>query len=525
MSTKNLIITSLLAVSQIAAPPIVLADAGAQSAAPRPAAAALLPDTPAGRQSAAYLRVMNTGDAKAIRAFVDSQFAPAYLEKVPADRQAGISLMLARDTGGLDAVTVESSDPNAISFLARTRVTEEWYRLKLQVAPEPPHRITGVQRMNARPPADAAPQRRLTDAQVARQMDAYLQKLAAADLFSGAVLVAKDGKAFFSKAYGLASKSYNVANRTDTKFNLGSMNKMFTGVAIAQLAQQGKLSFTDTISKHLPDYPNKAVADKVTIHHLLTHTSGMGSYFNEAFMKASRDRFRTVSDYFPLFVNDPLGFEPGAKWGYSNSGFLVLGAIIEKVSGQSYFDYVREHIYKPAGMTNTDAYEMDQDVPNLAIGYTRMGPNGPLSGPRRNNLYMHVIKGGPAGGGFSTVEDLLRFDTALRGHKLLDAKHTEMVLSGKAVVPMAPEAKYAYGFQEERYAGQRLAGHSGGFPGISALLDMYRDSGYTVAVLSNYDRIAQPVSMKLREMLTNNAATTAATDTGKEQASTKTLGQ
>jgi D-alanyl-D-alanine carboxypeptidase len=321
--------------------------------------------------------------------------------------------------------------------------------------------------------------------------------------FPARVLLARDGTPIFKHAYGLASKAWNAPNRIDTKFNLGSMNKMFTAVAIARFVEQGKLSFTDPISKVWPDYPNKMVADKVTIHHLLTHTSGLGDYFNDKFMEASRDRFRTVHDYLPLFVNEPLLFEPGARWSYSNAGFMVLGGILEKVSGRSYFDEVREHVYKPAGMVNTDAYEMDRDVPNLAIGYTKMGLSGePEPGPRRNNLFMHVIQGGPAGGGFSTVEDLLRFDVALRKHRLLSPATTDLVLAGKVKAPFGPDAKYAYGFIEERMNGKRITGHGGGFPGISAQLDMYLDQAYTVAVLSNYEGAAQTVANKLREMLT-----------------------
>ena len=237
----------------------------------------------------------------------------------------------------------------------------------------------------------------------------------AADLFSGSVVVAHDGKPILSRAYGLASRAHDVPNRTNTKFNLGSMNKMFTGVAVAQLAEKGRLAFTDPIGKHLTDYPNKAVAEKVTLHHLLTHTSGVGDYFNDKYMEAAKDRFRTVQDFFPLFVDKPLEFEPGAKFRYSNAGFMILGAVIEKVSGQSYFDYVRDHVYQPAGMADTDAYEMDQDTPNLATGYRRTNLYGqPEVGPRRNNLFLHVFKGGPAGGGFSTAEDLIRFAAAPR---------------------------------------------------------------------------------------------------------------
>jgi CubicO group peptidase (beta-lactamase class C family) len=296
----------------------------------------------------------------------------------------------------------------------------------------------------------------------------------------------------------MASFAYGAKNRIDTKFNLGSMNKMFTAVAIAQLAENGKLAFTDPIGKHWPDYPNEAVREKVTIHHLLTHTSGLGDYFSDDFMDASRAKYRMPQDFLPLFVDEPLQFEPGARWQYSNAGFLLLGLLVEKISGKSYFDYVREQIYKPAGLTNTDAYEMDADTPNLATGYTRMGPNGRPGSERRNNLFLHVIKGGPAGGGFSTVDDLLKFDQALRRHRLLGPKFTETILTGKVE---APFGKYAYGFMEQSVRGHRIVGHGGGFPGINSELQMYWDSGYTVAVLSNYDGGAMPVARKLQGMV------------------------
>jgi CubicO group peptidase (beta-lactamase class C family) len=353
-------------------------------------------------------------------------------------------------------------------------------------------------------PAVATTAKPMSTAEISREIETYLDQLVAQDNFSGTILLAKDGVPFFKKAYGLASRGYNVPNRLDTKFNLGSMNKMFTSVAIAQLAEQGKLSFTDTIAKLLPDYPNKEIAAKVTVHHLLTHTSGLGNYFNGKFMETSKDRFRTIKDFLTLFVNEPLQFEPGAKWQYSNAGFMVLGAIVEKVSGQNYFDYVREHIYKPAGMLNTDAYEMDSDTPNMAIGYTRMGPNGPVpDGPRRTNLFLHSFKGGPAGGGFSTVEDLHRFAVALNAHKLLSQKYTDIITSGKVKTPGDPDAQYAYGFQDEKINGHRSFGHGGGFPGINSELRIFPDLGYTVAVMANYDPpTASRVAERVGDLLT-----------------------
>jgi CubicO group peptidase (beta-lactamase class C family) len=440
-----------------------------------------------------------------MRRFVADGWDTATLARQRADAPdpAIMCALVYNDTRGLVPHRIERSTEHEIAVLARAKLTDEWFRINMHVAAEPAHGITAWGIRAAPQPADARPRSRMTETEVAGALEEFLDTLVGADLFSGAVLVAKNGAPIFKQAYSLASKAFDVPNRVDTKFNLGSMNKMFTAEAVAQLAERGRLSFGDPVGKHLPDYPSKQVAEKVTIHHLLTHTSGMGSYWNEKF-EASKNRLRTVQDFIPLFADDALAFEPGEKFHYSNAGFIVLGAIVEAVSGQSYFDYVREQIYTPAGMHDTDAYEMDRDVPNLAIGYTHTGVNGrPELGPRLKNLFLHVVKGGPAGGGFSTVEDLLRFDIAVRTHRLLGPEYADIVLTGKVEVGAGPDVQYAYGFQAERVNGTRIVGHGGGFPGINGQLDMYLDLGYTVAVLSNYDPpAAGRVAKKLREMVT-----------------------
>lgn len=335
---------------------------------------------------------------------------------------------------------------------------------------------------------------------VAKELETFLERAAAADEFSGAVLLARNDQIVFSKAYGLANKDSKTANAIDTKFNIGSMSKMFTAVAVAQLAERGKLSFTDTVGKLLPEYPNKDVAGRVTVHHLLTHTSGMGSYHNDAYF-ANLEKMRTVRDLLPLFVDDPLDFEPGKSWQYSNSGYVVLGLIIEKVSGQDYFDYVKEQIFKPAGMVNSDSYEIDKGVSNIALGYTKRRFTGGTdpAGARRPNR--RPAKGSPAGGGYSTVEDMLRFSLALRGNKLLSQKYTELVMKGQ-VETTGPGGKYGYGFGDKLIDGKHIVGHNGGAPGIGANFDMFPESGYTAVVLTNYDPPAMSaVVTKLREVV------------------------
>jgi CubicO group peptidase (beta-lactamase class C family) len=193
-------------------------------------------------------------------------------------------------------------------------------------------------------------------------------------------------------------------------------------------------------------------------------------------------------------VNKPLQFEPGKGWAYSNAGMIVAGLIVEKVSGQNYFDYVREHIYKPAGMKDSDSYEKTNPQPNQSKGYMKE------DGKWMSNYNSLPLMGSSAGGGDSTAPDLLRFDLALRSHKLLSADLTNLVITGKAEV--VPGEKYAYGFDERFVEGKRVVGHGGGAPGMNCDLRMYWDSGYTVIVMSNFSPpVAQQISRYIEERM------------------------
>ena len=450
--------------------------------------------SPAAKRATELVWLINSGDRAAGRAYAQANYAPSFLTMAPMEAHLGHISRLHDQTRGVELHSFQESKPTEATALLKSKLTGDWQALHVRVEPEPPHRISGIGLRRPQPPASAGPARQLTDAERVQELDGFLRKLADADVFSGAVLLAKDGKPLFGKAYGQASKEFNAPNRVDTKFNLGSMNKMFTAVAIAQLAERGKLSLDDPLSKYLPEYPDPEAAKKIRIKHLLTHTSGLGSYFNEQFRESSRARWRSVDDMMELAKGDSLAFEPGSRWAYSNTGFLVLGKVIEKASGQDYYEYVRENIFKPAGMTNTDSYELDRVTPNLALGYEKEFADGGVS--FRNNLFEHVIRGGPAGGGYSTAEDLLRFDAALRSNKLVGPEYTKLLLSPK---PELNSPGYGYGFGVN--AERQIAGHSGGFPGISSNLDMFLGNGYTAVVLSNYGGGSMPVVRKIQELV------------------------
>lgn len=430
------------------------------------------------------------GGNDALRQFVTEAFSKSFLEFAPV----GMHLKVLGGLRSAGDVTIEAVQPlsrTECRLVLRSGQSAERRAMRIAIDPAPPYRIRTIGVGPSVSPPVVADE--VSDAGMARALGAALDRMCENDGFSGTVMVARDGQPLFQRACGLANRADRVPMRSDTKLNLGSMNKMFTAVAIAQLVKAGKLAFDDPVGKHLPNYPNADVAAKVRIHHLLTHTSGLGSFFGDEFQNASRTRFRTVRDFMALVEKEKPAFEPGARWQYSNSGFLLLGAIIEKVSGVSYFDYVRERIYQPAGMVDTDAYEMDEPVPNLAIGYVR---DRERPSRWRSNLFMHVIKGGPAGGGFSTVGDLVRFAEALRNGKLVKKNTWELLTSAK---PELNSPDYGYGFGISSDAD--IVGHTGGFPGISAQLAIYPKSGYTIAALSNYGAPATAVVDQVRALL------------------------
>ncbi|MBI4546916.1 MAG: beta-lactamase family protein [Ignavibacteriae bacterium] len=432
----------------------------------------------------AYVAAFNSGE-EAMRAFFMESVSKVSLEQRPVDARISIYRQMRENFQELTLHKIQEITTNSITALMRTK-KDEWFLFTFELEPGLPLKMVAIRVEDTDAP-ESASKSPMTEKEAIKAIKQFLEDKSKKDEFSGIVLVAKDGKAIFKKAFGMASKEFNVPNRIDTKFNLGSINKIFTQVAIGQLYEQGKLSFSDRISKYLPDYPNRTVAEKVTTRHLLDMTSGIGDFFGDKFDTAPKDKLRKISDFLPLFANDSLLFEPGTQRQYSNGGYIVLGAIIEKVSGQSYYDYVREHIFKPAGMENTESYEADSSVPNLAEGYTRESPKESW----RKNIYTRPARGSSAGGGYSTAEDLLKLTIALENKTFFANAETWSTLRG--------EPTSRGGAKTPRQGG---VGIFGGAPGINAGIETSIGKGYTAIVMSNYDPPAAADVMKnIREFL------------------------
>jgi len=474
---KRVWLLSIVLAAMLAAPTVAGTGGVERTAATAPTArvAAEGRQPPSLRLFREWLAAFNSGDRTRYATFVEGN-APTQARLI--DRH-----MVFRDfTGGLDLRKVGRRDATHVSGWLEERDSDQFWSFTMRVSTAKRPKILAFE-LDQIPRPAAFPIARLTEDQAVAGVKALLRKRARVDQFSGAALVAKDGTVLFSGAYGLADRERGLANTLETRFRMGSMNKMFTAVAILQLVEAGKLALGDTVGKHLPTYPNKDLASKVTIRHLLTHTGGTGDIFGPEFDR-NRLQLREHSDYVRLYGSRPPRFEPGTKYEYSNYGYVLLGAIIEAVSAESYYDYVREHIFLPAGMTATDSLPESEDVPNRSIGYMRPSPFARSLQPNTGTL---PWRGTAAGGGYSTVGDLARFAEALTSYELLSTASTQLLVTGKvAQGPGGPS--YAFGFVDSRDKdGNGFVGHNGAAQGMNGDLRIYPKSGYVVAVLANLD--------------------------------------
>jgi CubicO group peptidase (beta-lactamase class C family) len=443
----------------------VVAGAIAQQAPPD------LPETPAGRKVDAYVKAFNAGEA-AIREYFLASAAKSALEKTPID----VRMNRYRDMKGrLGTITLQSLVEARADFVSVIAHTSDGpaVRMDFQFESAEPFGLLGI-RIEAlegggkRAESAPAMSPKKDDDELVAAVKQYGDRIAREDEFSGVILIAKGGKPIFEQAYGYADREKKIPNRVDTKFNIGSINKNFTSRSIRRLIAAGKIKPEDTIGKFLPDYPNKDAAARVTVGQLVSMTSGIGDFFGDRYAAMPKEKIRTLEDYLPLFADKPLEFEPGTKNRYSNGGYVVLGLIVAKASGRDYYDYVRENIFKPAGMNDTDSFPKDALPSNTALGYVK---DGAAWKPNHDTL---PGRGSSAGGGYSTAQDLLKYVVALSSGTL-------------AATP------------EEHGSGLGIAG---GAPGLNAGLEWFPDRGYAVIVLANQSPpAAERVARLIREWL------------------------
>ena len=446
---------------------------------PRVARTAPAPDTlppgPIGDHLRAYVTALNSADPAPALRFATDDLAPDFDQPHPPSAVRGYFEDQRRVTGGIRLVAFRFDDGSTAKgeLVFRDAIYGGLRAVAFTFDDKPGRQILDLGPVAAPAWAIQASATQ-TPGQVASYAAALIDRGCRADVFSGAFLVAHNGRILVQRACGEASKRYHAPNTTGTRIDIGSMNKMFTAVAVAQLVEQGKVKLDDHLSAYLDEsWLPKSISDQITIAQLLTMTSGLGSYFDAPF--GSFQMNRTLDAYKPVIHAATLSSRPGEKYQYSNTGFFLLGLVVQKASGEDYYDYIRRHIYAPAGMSATDSYELDGPAENLATGYFYLGRTQSWW----ENRAWVGLKGTPDGGGYSTVGDLLRFAEALKSGKLLTLKSLDLLWRD----PPPPSGAGFYGLKGP--AG-RIVGKDGFGSGVSALMDIYLDRGYVVVALSNY---------------------------------------
>jgi D-alanyl-D-alanine carboxypeptidase len=432
------------------------------------------PDT--GSVARAFFDALASGKPERFEAMAQERFAPALLaRRTPAER----AQMVARIRGDFGTMTLGGiRNVNDEQVIVTVRgSTGMAGRIQLSVEPAAPHRITLVSievgDQDDGPPGPPPPpiNGAMTPVDLERALDAYLAARASADEFAGVLAIAKDGRVVFQKAYGLADREAKTPVTVETRFNIASIGKALTKTAVGQLVSQGRLALTDTIGKWLPDYPNPK-ARAATVDQLLNHQAGIADFFGPAFDAAPKSQFASNADYYRFVSAQPLLFDPGTNRQYCNGCYVVLGEIIAKVSGQSYEDYVGEHVFKPARMSGAGFFRSDRLPRAAAQQYSRQIPGS--QGALQNARDAHGVTGSAAGGAYATAADLLAFDDAIRTGKLLDPKMTAWFLEAEPPSTAAAAARARGGI-----------GFAGGAPGTNALLET--DETWAVAVVGNLD--------------------------------------
>jgi CubicO group peptidase (beta-lactamase class C family) len=312
----------------------------------------------------------------------------------------------------------------------------------------------------------------LDTSQIIPKINEYMAAAEKVGRFSGTVLVAKDGKPIFSKGYGMANREWDIPNTPQTAFRLGSITKQFTAAAIMLLQERGKLSTSDPVCKYVTECP--AAWEPITIKHLLTHTSGIPNYTDSPDFAKKAILPISITDLLADYKSKPLDFAPGEKFNYSNSGYHLLGLIVEKASGKTYADFLQENIFTPLGLANTGYDRHENIIKHRASGYKRNG-DGFI-----NAAYMDMLIPYAAGALYSTTEDLLKWEQALYTDKLLTKKSRDEMFT-----PL--KGNYAYGWNVGKRGNRTSISHGGGIYGFATQLARYPDDRLTVVVLSNVE--------------------------------------
>lgn len=441
------------------------------------------------------VQVLDAYEPEAARLFVEDRFSQRFLGQIGgADRALEQLVQWHEQAGGLEEIEVLREDASRIDLLLRCVVTERMVRLTVQTTTEGA-KIRGIG-WTDEPEREAALPLPETEAERVADLKAYVEKLHRTDRFSGVALVARGDELLYLGAHGQADRGADRALDVDTRFTIASMGKMFTAVAVMQAVAEGELSLDGRLGDLLGDEWLQNDANRsATVRQCLSHSAGFRSFLTEEYLQSPARRYDSVASHAELVGHLPLAFEPGTSSAYSNTGFLMLGAVLEAVHGSDYFEHVAHSVFERAGMSRSGFFPRDEIEGNYAHSYQRQTDEHgervwvDVSG-------MRPIRCSPAGGCWSTAEDLWRFSLALLEGRLLPESARDRLWTQVA----GGLDGYGLGFGITPTAGGVVHGHSGGFPGVATNLDLQPDTGMIAVVLCNQDSGREEVSARIRRL-------------------------
>lgn len=433
-----------------------------------------------------FVEAVNSGDGELRLATARAVYSEATLQARGDEAIVGLMERLAGDFGDLEfhhaeanAFRIGKETRHSLHVFVRAAKYERWKDLQFQLEAAPPHRIVNLIFI-----ADVAepvylPNGAISDPHTLSWLDAYVDRLVAEEDLSGALLIAAGGRPLIERYFGFADSARTVPCSAATRFNLGSGNKMFTALALAKLVEEGATAFDTPIAGYLPELSHREWAAKATVGHLVSHTAGAGEYWTDATREALT-RVKTLEDFVPLIEAAGIDFEPGTRFHYSNSNFILAGLVIERITGGDYHDFVRERISRPCGLADTDAFRNDGSAANLAE---------PLVGtPGAWSRVRGAFRGSSAGGGYSTARDMLRFSRCLVEGRIVgkDMLGT-MTRSYSAHLPES-QVDYGYGFIRETSPDRVFSyGHGGIARGVNFEYRYFPASDVTLVMFCNQD--------------------------------------
>lgn len=433
---------------------------------------------------ASYCRAINSGDMESYSKAVREIFASSILETIGEARLAAQMDQVRKRFGALEyhhSEVIVAKFDTRVSYVMHTyaqiKGKQGWQDFQFRLEENPPHKIKELAFIAEVAEPISLPNGAIGDANTLNWLNEYIDKLIASNDLSGSLLIAQGDRVIYERAFGFADMKRATKITPETRFNMASGSKMFTAIAIAQLVEKGKLSYSDPISKYFPDFPDAAFARKATVHHLLSHTSGVNEYWTDEYTKNWK-QITDVKQMLPWVYKVGVAFEPGSRFQYSNSNFILAGLIVEKVSGMDYYSYVRKYITEPIGMTTTGFYLRDATTTNLAE-FLKKGASGwavAESGAR----------GTSAGGCYSTPRDMLKFSRGLVAGKLIPKEALALSVTSKTR-GIKSDMDYGYGFELGNEGQMSSFGHGGITSGVNFAFRYFPAEDLTFVVFNNQD--------------------------------------